>query len=59
MRLAEEPIRKVTINIFTSDYEFLKGRTRWHEDVRNAIRAYVNNQKRQKAQVPPVAEGGE
>lgn len=49
MRLAEEPLTKVTINIFTADYLWLRNRGGWSEEIRNAVRAYRRDQERKKA----------
>jgi hypothetical protein len=48
MRLAEEPLTKVTLNLFTSDVEYIKARThdQWTVEIRNVIRSHVRLKRR-------------
>lgn len=44
---AEEPLTKVTVNLFTKDVEYLRERApeRWSLLLRRIVRAYINNAK--------------
>jgi hypothetical protein len=48
MRLAEEPLTKVTLNLFASDLEYLKKHThdQWTVEVRNIVRKHIRLKKR-------------
>ncbi len=47
MRLAEQPLTKVTINLFSADVEFLQARPgNWTVEARQAVHAYVQQLRR-------------
>lgn len=46
MRLAEEQLTKVTLNLFTSDVETLKTQYGWTTEIRNVIHEHVQKKRR-------------
>lgn len=54
MHQAEEPLTKVTLNLFASDVEYLRVHPKdWSVEVRLAVRRFVNDKRRKAASLRP------